>query len=53
MIIMISVFIRFADVLPYDENRVQVSPTKDNKTGYVNASHVTVSLQLHYMGIKS
>src|SRR5277367_100971 len=33
---------RFRDVLPYDENRVKVTPTKDNKTGYINASHVVV-----------
>jgi len=35
---------RFKDVLPYDDNRVHLSPTKDNKSGYINASHVSVSI---------
>lgn len=34
---------RYKDVLPYEENRVRLTPTKDNKMGYVNASHITVS----------
>lgn len=34
---------RFQDVLPYDDNRVELVPTKDNNTGYINASHVKVS----------
>lgn len=33
---------RYKDVLPYEENRVRLTPTKDNKMGYVNASHITV-----------
>lgn len=29
--------------LPYDNNRVRLTPTRDNRMGYVNASHITVS----------
>jgi hypothetical protein len=29
-------------VLPMDENRVKLTPSRDNRFGYVNASHVTV-----------
>ena len=35
---------RFKDVQPYDVNRVKLTPTKDNPSGYVNASHIKVSL---------
>lgn len=35
---------RYKDVLPYEENRVRLTPTKENKMGYINASHITVSL---------
>ena len=31
--------------LPYDDNRVRLTPTKDNKYGYYNASHITVSIK--------
>jgi len=34
---------RFQDVLPYDDTRVELVPTKENNTGYINASHVRVS----------
>uniref|UniRef100_A0A3Q3WUN2 Tyrosine-protein phosphatase non-receptor type n=1 Tax=Mola mola TaxID=94237 RepID=A0A3Q3WUN2_MOLML len=34
---------RFQDVLPYDSTRVELVPTKENNTGYINASHVKVS----------
>lgn len=27
--------------LPYDSNRVRLTPTRDNRMGYVNASHIT------------
>ncbi|XP_049537648.1 tyrosine-protein phosphatase non-receptor type 21 isoform X1 [Anopheles darlingi] len=27
--------------LPYDTNRVRLTPTRDNRMGYVNASHIT------------
>lgn len=30
-------------ILPMDENRVKLVPTRDNRMGYVNASHITVS----------
>ena len=33
---------RFKDVLPYDENRVKLAAgDKDNRNGYINASHVS------------
>ncbi|XP_038631988.1 tyrosine-protein phosphatase non-receptor type 21 isoform X1 [Scyliorhinus canicula] len=31
---------RFPDVIPYDDNRVELVPTKENNTGYINASHI-------------
>lgn len=33
---------RFRDVLPYEENRVELVPNKENNTGYINASHIKV-----------
>ncbi|KAF7201607.1 tyrosine-protein phosphatase non-receptor type 21 isoform X2 [Nothobranchius furzeri] len=33
---------RFLDVLPYDNTRVELVPTKENNTGYINASHIKV-----------
>lgn len=33
---------RFQDVLPYDDARVELVPTKENNTGYINASHIKV-----------
>lgn len=30
--------------LPYDDNRVRLTPTMDNKMGYVNASHITATV---------
>lgn len=35
---------RFQDVLPYDNARVELVPTKENNTGYINASHIKVSV---------
>lgn len=35
---------RFRDVVPYEENRVELVPNKENNTGYINASHIKVSL---------
>ncbi len=32
---------RFRDVLPYDSTRVELVPTKENNTGYINASHIS------------
>lgn len=37
---------RFQDVLPYDDARVELVPTKENNTGYINASHIKVRLTL-------
>lgn len=36
---------RFQDVLPYDDARVELVPTKENNTGYINASHIKVRLE--------
>lgn len=33
---------RFKDVIPYEDNRVKLKPTKENPTGYINASHIRV-----------
>ncbi|XP_059815646.1 tyrosine-protein phosphatase non-receptor type 21 isoform X1 [Hypanus sabinus] len=33
---------RFPDVIPYDDTRVELVPTKENNTGYINASHIKV-----------
>ncbi|XP_039288581.1 tyrosine-protein phosphatase non-receptor type 14 isoform X4 [Nilaparvata lugens] len=38
---------RFSDALPYEENRVRLTPCKENKMGYVNASHITASVGSH------
>ncbi|XP_045598468.1 tyrosine-protein phosphatase non-receptor type 14 isoform X2 [Procambarus clarkii] len=35
---------RYKDIVPYEENRVKITPTKDNKYGYINASHITASV---------
>ncbi|KAE8290041.1 Tyrosine-protein phosphatase non-receptor type 21 [Larimichthys crocea] len=35
---------RFQDVLPYDDTRVELVPTKENNTGYINASHVKITV---------
>lgn len=35
---------RYKDIVPYEENRVKLMPTKDNKSGYINASHITASV---------
>lgn len=34
---------RFRDVVPYENNRVELVPNKENNTGYINASHIKVS----------
>lgn len=34
---------RVREVVPYEENRVELVPTKENSTGYINASHIRVS----------
>jgi len=33
---------RFKDVLPYEDNRVKLTPNKSNPDGYINASHIKV-----------
>lgn len=33
---------RFRDVVPYEQNRVELVPNKENNTGYINASHIKV-----------
>ncbi len=33
---------RFKDVQPYDRTRVKLTPTRDNPTGYINGSNITV-----------
>ncbi|XP_017272584.1 tyrosine-protein phosphatase non-receptor type 21 isoform X2 [Kryptolebias marmoratus] len=35
---------RFLDVLPYDDNRVELVPTKENNMGYINASPIKVKV---------
>ncbi|XP_061824172.1 tyrosine-protein phosphatase non-receptor type 21 isoform X1 [Nerophis lumbriciformis] len=38
---------RFQDVLPYDDTRVELVPTKENNTGYINASHIKLNVGGH------
>ncbi|XP_053165359.1 tyrosine-protein phosphatase non-receptor type 14 isoform X2 [Hemicordylus capensis] len=43
---------RVREVIPYEENRVELVPTKENNTGYINASHVKVTVggeKWHYI----
>ncbi|MEE6473947.1 hypothetical protein FKM82_010220 [Ascaphus truei] len=43
---------RVREVIPYEENRVELVPTKDNHTGYINASHIKVAVggkEWHYI----
>ncbi|KAL1449494.1 hypothetical protein WDU94_001996 [Cyamophila willieti] len=35
---------RYKDILPYEENRVRLSAKRDNKHGYINASHLTATV---------
>ncbi|KAI5102513.1 tyrosine-protein phosphatase non-receptor type 21 isoform X1 [Silurus meridionalis] len=35
---------RFHDVLPYDDTRVELVPIKENNTGYINASHIKLTI---------
>ncbi|KAM4690805.1 tyrosine-protein phosphatase non-receptor type 21 [Rhinophrynus dorsalis] len=35
---------RFQDVLPYNNTRVELVPTKENNSGYINASHIKVTV---------
>lgn len=36
---------RYTDVIPYDDTRVRLIPTKDNLHGYINASHVKIRIE--------
>uniref|UniRef100_A0A670Z722 Tyrosine-protein phosphatase domain-containing protein n=1 Tax=Pseudonaja textilis TaxID=8673 RepID=A0A670Z722_PSETE len=43
---------RVREVIPYEENRVELVPTKENNTGYINASHIKVMMgktKWHYI----
>uniref|UniRef100_A0A8B9KMI6 protein-tyrosine-phosphatase n=1 Tax=Astyanax mexicanus TaxID=7994 RepID=A0A8B9KMI6_ASTMX len=40
---------RFRDVVPYEDNRVELVPNKENNTGYINASHIKVGEEWHYI----
>eukprot|EP00079_Xenopus_tropicalis_P035689 XP_017949460.1 PREDICTED: tyrosine-protein phosphatase non-receptor type 14 [Xenopus tropicalis] len=35
---------RICEDIPYEENRVELVPTKENPTGYINASHIKVTV---------
>jgi len=39
---------RIREVVPYEENRVELVPTKENNTGYINASHIKVTAFLNF-----
>ncbi|CAG9822434.1 unnamed protein product [Phaedon cochleariae] len=39
-----AAFNRFKDVLPYEDNRLRLTPTRNNKFGYINASHITATV---------
>lgn len=40
---------RIREVVPYEENRVELVPTKENNTGYINASHIKVKAFLGFV----
>ncbi|KAJ8921711.1 hypothetical protein NQ315_010621 [Exocentrus adspersus] len=39
-----AAFNRFKDVLPYEDNRLRLTPSRHNKFGYINASHITATV---------
>ncbi|KAF7284273.1 hypothetical protein GWI33_022264 [Rhynchophorus ferrugineus] len=39
-----AAFNRFKDVLPYEDNRLRLTPTRNNRYGYINASHITATV---------
>ncbi|XP_023310890.1 tyrosine-protein phosphatase non-receptor type 14 isoform X2 [Anoplophora glabripennis] len=39
-----AAFNRFKDVLPYEDNRLRLTPSRNNKFGYINASHITATV---------
>lgn len=43
---------RFRDVVPYEDNRVELVPNKENNAGYINASHIKMVIrgeEWHYL----
>ncbi|CAL9692417.1 unnamed protein product [Knipowitschia caucasica] len=43
---------RFRDVVPYEDNRVELVPNKENNAGYINASHIKMVIrgeEWHYI----
>lgn len=43
---------RYHDVVPYDDNRVLLVPSKVNPDGYINASHIRVGCHYRSIGWK-
>nr|CAI5819910.1 unnamed protein product [Callosobruchus analis] len=39
-----AIFNRFKEILPYEDNRLRLTPSKSNKFGYINASHITATV---------
>lgn len=37
-------FNKYPDLVPYEDNRLRLTPTKENKSGYINASHITATV---------
>ncbi|XP_065560769.1 tyrosine-protein phosphatase non-receptor type 21-like isoform X2 [Artemia franciscana] len=35
---------RYTDILPYEENRIRLTPSRENRFGYINASHISGSI---------
>lgn len=44
---------RYQDVVPYEDTRVKLVPTKENSIGYINASHIRVSCTEMHIAIIS
>ncbi|KAM4693440.1 tyrosine-protein phosphatase non-receptor type 14 [Discoglossus pictus] len=47
---------RIREVIPYEENRVELVPTKENPTGYINASHIKMAVngkEWHYIATQA
>ncbi|XP_053568466.1 tyrosine-protein phosphatase non-receptor type 14 [Bombina bombina] len=47
---------RVHEVIPYEENRVTLVPTKENPTGYINASHLKAAVagkEWHYIATQA
>lgn len=39
-----ALFNKYPDLVPYEDNRLRLTPTKENKSGYINASHITATV---------